>query len=236
MLQRLLRLLIAALFAFCLSQHLSAQFLPQYMKQTNQHTVSDGQIKKVLFIGDSMTGWLAERLNAYGAENGFEVSAVIWDGSTIRKWGNAPLEAIIEREKPDAVFMSLGLNELLERNPERRYAAALDNILKAVGNRKFVWVGPPSWPGKGKGETLNNWLADKLGDTRYFNSSALTLQRQSATNPHPTRAATQKWADTFVEWLGNNDSISFGTLARPTQHQMLRGKSYTHVRMKDTPR
>lgn len=116
MLQRLLRLLIAALFAFCLSQHLSAQFLPQYMKQTNQHTVSDGQIKKVLFIGDSMTGWLAERLNAYGAENGFEVSAVIWDGSTIRKWGNAPLEAIIEREKPDAVFMSLGLNELLERN------------------------------------------------------------------------------------------------------------------------
>ena len=43
-------------------------------------------VGKVLFIGDSMTGWLSERLEAYGAENGFEVTTVTWDGSTPQKW------------------------------------------------------------------------------------------------------------------------------------------------------
>ena len=46
--------------------------------------------KKILFIGDSMTGWLAERLESYGKQNGFEVSTVVWDGSTIKKWGSTP--------------------------------------------------------------------------------------------------------------------------------------------------
>ena len=35
-------------------------------------------IKNVLFIGDSMTGWMADRLNAYGEKNGFKVSSVVW--------------------------------------------------------------------------------------------------------------------------------------------------------------
>ena len=62
-------------------------------------------INKVLFIGDSMTGWMAERLNAYGDINGFEVATVIWDGSTIQKWAkSSKLPDIIEETAPDAIF------------------------------------------------------------------------------------------------------------------------------------
>ena len=40
-------------------------------------TQNKENIDKVLFIGDSMTGWMAERLNAYGQKNGFSVATII---------------------------------------------------------------------------------------------------------------------------------------------------------------
>lgn len=194
----------------------------------------DNRIRKVLFIGDSMTGWLSERLNAYGVENGFEVATVVWDGSTIRKWGNSPkLKSLIESHDPDAVFISLGLNELLEPNPQRQLGSAVDNIITAVGSRPMVWIGPLSWPGKGKGDRLTSWLAAKLGASKYFDSSSLIIQRQGKTNPHPTRQGASLWTDNIVNWLRTNPSLRFPSLDKPTGQQMLRGKSFTYRRMKD---
>lgn len=104
-------------------------------------------VKKVLFIGDSMTGWLSERLNAYGEQNGFEVSTVVWDGSTISKWGNSPkLASMVEEDDPDAVFISLGMNELFEAQPDRKLKSAVEGILSAVGTRPILWVGPLHGP------------------------------------------------------------------------------------------
>ncbi|MDE6393335.1 MAG: SGNH/GDSL hydrolase family protein [Muribaculaceae bacterium] len=112
-------------------------------------------VRKVLFIGDSMTGWLAERLNAYGNENGFEVATVVWDGSTIRKWGSSPrLVSIIGQQDPDAIFISLGMNELFEADPEKRLRSSLDAITGAAGDIPVVWIGPPSWPGHDKGDNF----------------------------------------------------------------------------------
>lgn len=229
----LLCLLMAGLFST--EMELMAQKRRQKVPvATVQHNRKPGDIKKVLYIGDSMTGWLAERLNAYGFENGFEVATVVWDGSTIRKWGKSPkLKSIIDREKPDVVFVSLGLNELLESNPEKRLQTSFDNIVKAVGKRKLVWIGPPSWPGKGKGERMVGWLSNKLGPNRFFNSSSITLARQSKTNPHPTRNAIIGWTDIIVNWLRRNPTLSFTSLKKPVKHKMLRGKSYTYLRMRD---
>ncbi|MCM1413074.1 MAG: hypothetical protein NC178_01880 [Bacteroides sp.] len=192
-------------------------------------------VGKVLYIGDSMTGWLAERLNAYGALNDFTVSTIVWDGSTIRKWGNsAKLKSIIDKEDPDVVFISLGLNELLERNPEKLLSTAMNNIIQAVGSRDLVWVGPPSWPGKGKGETLVSWLKQRVGASRYFDSSDLEIVRQSKTNPHPTREGIVGWTDKIVDWLEDNPSLGFSNLKRPDKSTMTRGKSYRHVPMKSS--
>lgn len=190
--------------------------------------------KKILFIGDSMTGWLAERLGAYGKQNGFEVATVVWDGSTIRKWGSTPrLTSIIREQHPDAIFVSLGMNELFEANPEARLGTALDAIKGAAGDVPLIWVGPPSWPGHKKGETLNDWLAEELGEGHFFRSFDLTLPRQSRTNPHPTREGMIKWMDAAVAWVQADGAVRFPGIRKPSGEQMSRGKTFIYKRMKE---
>lgn len=192
-------------------------------------------VKKVLFIGDSMTGWLSERLNAYGEENGFEVSTVVWDGSTITKWGNSSkLSTIVNEQDPDAVFISLGMNELFEPRPEQKLKTAVENIKSAAGTRPILWVGPPSWPGHEEGKVLNDWLESELGEDSFFRSSDLNLQRQSAKNPHPTRAGMVEWMDSVVTWIPDHAAIVLPGISKPEGGKMSRGKSFVYKRMKET--
>lgn len=191
--------------------------------------------RKILFLGDSMTGWLSERLNAYGKENGFEVATVVWDGSTIRKWGSSPrLTSVITRQDPDAIFISLGMNELFEANPESQLRSRLDAIVGAAGDIPVIWIGPPSWPGHNKGETLNKWLADNLGEGHFYRSFDLTLPRQSKTNPHPTREGMIKWMDSAVEWIQKDGAVRLPGIKKPAGEQMSRGKTFIYKRMKES--
>lgn len=191
-------------------------------------------IEKILFVGDSMTGWLADRLNAYGARNGFTVDAVIWDGSTIRKWGDnsARLMQIIARRHPDAVFVSLGMNELFDTSPEATQGTSLDRLLAAVGDTPLVWVGPPSWPGKKGGDVLNSWLAGRLGQDRFFNSSSLSLPRQSAGNPHPSKAGICRWVDAIVKWIPST-GLPIELKQAPDAAAMSRCNYFLYRRMKE---
>lgn len=192
-------------------------------------------VKKVLFIGDSMTGWLSERLNAYGEENDFEVSTVVWDGSTITKWGNSSkLSTIVNEQDPDAVFISLGMNELFESRPEQKLKTAVENIKSAAGTRPILWVGPPSWPGHDKGKVLNDWLESELGEDSFFRSSDLELPRQSAKNPHPTRAGMVEWMDSVVTWMPDHAAVVLPGISKPEGAKMSRGKSFVYKRMKET--
>ncbi len=192
-------------------------------------------IKKVLFIGDSMTGWMAERLNAYGQKNGFEVATIVWDGSTIRKWGGTSnLKSKISAQKPDAIFVSLGLNELFEANPESRLGGSLKNVLDSFGDTPYLWIGPPSWPGHKEGATFNRWIADKLGQGHYFRSDELQLDRQSKSNPHPSRSGIIKWMDEVVRWIPANTDLNFESLDTPGGSEMSRGKVFIYKRMKES--
>lgn len=187
--------------------------------------------KSVLFIGDSMTGWLAERLNAYGQENGFTVMTEIWDGSTIKKWAQSPrLGALVKQYKPDVIFVSLGLNELLEPNPQKRLKAHLDKIKATAGGVPIIWLGPPSWPGKKGGEVLNSWLASQLGAGHYFNSLSLDIARQSARNPHPTRKGSAVWIDRVMEWMPQHGAVQLPGYKVP-KAQMVRPKVFNYRRM-----
>lgn len=195
---------------------------------------SSTPVKKILFIGDSMTGWLSERLNAYGNENGFEVSTIVWDGSTIQKWGNSPkLASIIKEQNPDAVFVSLGMNELFEAHPAARFSTSLSAIKHAVGDRPLLWVGPPSWPGYDKGKVMNDWLEKELGSDSFFRSSNLNLPRQSSKNPHPTKQGMIQWMDQVIEWIPEHSNIKLPGVQKPTSAQMLRGKYFVYKRIKE---
>lgn len=191
--------------------------------------------KKILVLGDSMTGWMGERLNSYGKANGFEVATIVWDGSTIKKWGASAAKAksYIDEIDPDAVIICLGLNECAERNPETQLSKPLKEILDAVGDRELLWVGPPSWPGKDYGEPFNSWLDGKLGKGRYFNSHSLKLPRQSATNPHPSREGMNEWTDAVVEWIPSNATFTLPGYSAPTTAPS-RGQTFIYRKMKDS--
>lgn len=220
---------ITILLALALT--LIAPFCAAQSDETDKRPVA----KKILFIGDSMTGWLAERLGAYGKQNGFDVATVVWDGSTIRKWGTSPrLPSIIREQDPDAIFVSLGMNELFEANPDTRLGSAVDAILGAAAGIPLIWIGPPSWPGHDKGEIINRWLAEQLGDGHFFRSFDLTLPRQSARNPHPTRLGMMTWMDAVVDWLQAGGAVRLPDAREPAGEQMTRGRTFIYKRMKET--
>ncbi len=188
-------------------------------------------VKKVLFIGDSMTGWMAERLNAYGDVNDFEVATIVWDGSTLSKWAETPnLKEIIKEQTPDAVIVSLGMNEMFERHPDR-FKPELDKLVEAFGQIPFLWIGPPNWPGHSEGEVFNNWLAENLGEGYFFSSLDLDLPRQSKSNPHPTRQGIEKWIDEVVEWMPENSAIALPVVNKPAAGKMSRGSTFIYKRM-----
>lgn len=215
----------------------TASAAPYKAQQHPAATQSDTTeyIRKVLFIGDSMTGWMAERFNAYGEKNGFEVATVVWDGSTIRKWAAAPgLANIIKKEKPDAIIVSLGMNELFERNPESRLKASVDKLRGNFSDLPFLWIGPPSWPGHKDGAALNNWLAKELGEGNFFESLNLEIPRQSKSNPHPSRKGIEQWIDAVAEWIPENSNLEFKSLSAPADGKISRGKTFIYKRMKET--
>ena len=189
--------------------------------------------KRVLFLGDSMTGWMAERLNAYGDDNDFEVATIVWDGSTLSKWAETPdLAEIIAEQNPDAIIISLGMNEMFESQPSR-FQPELEQIIAAFGDTPFLWIGPPSWPGHTQGEIFDAWLAENLGEGNYFSSLQLDLPRQSKNNPHPTRQGIEKWIDDVVVWMPEHSNISLPVVNTPEEGKMSRGKTFIYKRMNE---
>lgn len=198
-------------------------------------TTDTTAVRKVLFLGDSMTGWMAERLNAYGEINGFEVATIVWDGSTISKWADTDgLADIIAAENPDAIMVCLGMNEMFEPFPEKRLSTPVEKLVDAFGDTPFLWIGPPSWPGKDRGKIFNDWMASRLGEGNYFSSLELAIQRQSKTNPHPSRQGIEEWIDKVVEWIPGSSNLKFTSLDRPADGKVSRGKTFVYKRMKDT--
>jgi hypothetical protein len=197
-------------------------------------TAAHKYVRKVLFLGDSMTGWMGERLNAYGDINGFEVATVVWDGSTIAKWASTrTLGKLIEEQAPDAILVCLGMNDMFEQRPETRLKNKTETLIDAFGDTPFLWIGPPSWPGHSEGEAFNAWMESELGDRRYFKSFDLPLPRQSKSNPHPTRAGIESWMDEVVEWIPGNSDLDFESLTPPPPGKVSRGKTFIYKRMKE---
>ena len=193
-----------------------------------------GSVERVLFIGDSMTGWLAERFEAYGERNGFSASTVVWDGSTLTKWVNSnKIPQFIDTYKPDVVFICLGMNDMLATDPERRMAAPLAKLKSQLGPTPFVWIGPPTWPGRSNGAGFNEWMEKNIrGNGHYFRSQEEKLARQSAKNPHPTRAACARWMDAVVKWLPTTSLPFPRDMSTPPPSEMKKGKNYIYRRMK----
>jgi hypothetical protein len=157
----------------------------------------DESPQRILILGDSMIDGLLPPLADYAAENGHSVSAVIWYGSRTIDWARGTRLADALRDyRPTFVIFVVGSSELTTRDVEKR-ATAVRSMLKLVGERKWIWVGPPNW----RTDTgLGALLEREVGAGRYFRSLDLSFERKRD-GIHPTLASSRLWMDAVAEWV-----------------------------------
>lgn len=162
-----------------------------------QMALPDSTKFRILMFGDSMLEGLGKRLCDYAMENNCDLTNVIWYSSSTKLWAETDtLEFFLNQVRPDYVLLCLGSNELFVRDLDKRnrYIA---NIVERLSPCPFVWISPPNWkPDTG----INDLIIQNVGESRYFDSRELELDRASD-HAHPTHAAAALWMDTIVSWL-----------------------------------
>ena len=128
----------------------------------------DSTPQSFLIFGDSMSENIALRLAAYARQNGHEIHTVNWDSSGTRIWESSDtLDYFIRK------------------------------ILSKIGDRHFVWIGPPSFKEE---HGFNDMLLEELPAGTFFRASGLELQRRKD-KVHPTVEAAAYEIDSLVRWM-----------------------------------
>lgn len=161
--------------------------------------VIDTAAQRILLFGDSMVEGLSKRMRNYAAENGHELLNVIWYSSSTKIWAQYDtLNHYIRQFQPTYLMLCLGGNELFVRDLDKR-DSYIQNVIKKMGDKPFVWLGPPNW----KEDTgINSLIEKNAGTGRYFPSKRLTFQRGND-GAHPTMASAAQWMDSVAVWIAN---------------------------------
>ncbi|MDE6010343.1 MAG: hypothetical protein K2F87_02700 [Muribaculaceae bacterium] len=158
---------------------------------------TDSTPQSILLIGDSMTMNLALRLAEYARANGHDFHAVNWDSSSTVKWARSKhLAEFIEEYGATYVFISLGANELYLKNPSS-HKVYVDSIIAQVGDRPYVWIGPPNWK---EDEGVNDMIESACAPGSFFRSAGMEFKRRKD-GVHPTRESSALWFDSIARWM-----------------------------------
>jgi hypothetical protein len=147
---------------------------------------------RVLMVGDSMvTSGLGVYLQEHVVARGGKLTLISKGSSTTATWNQGrELLDYITRLAPDVVIVALASNELFVPNPSAR-TADIRGIVKRIGSRPCVWIGPSPWlPEKG----ILGVVRENAAPCRYFDSTALDIERQ-ADRIHPTMRGGKTWAE-----------------------------------------
>ena len=161
----------------------------------------DTTAKNILFIGDSMLEGLAPRLAKYCDKNGHTLVEVIWYSSSTLVWGKSGrLAELIEKYKPNYIFVCLGANELYVPDIKRARRPYVKKILAEIGKIPYVWIGPPNWD---EDTGINDLISQEVEDGCFYLSANDHFER-SRDGAHPTRASAHQWMDRVVKWVGTS--------------------------------
>lgn len=157
---------------------------------------------RIMFFGDSMVEGLMRRFGDYAEENNHQLDAICWYGSNSNTWANTgTLKHYINKFSPTFIVVCLCGNELFVRDlPQRdKYIA---KIVETIDTIPFVWISPPNWkPDTG----INDLIIKNVGNSRYFDSRNLQLQR-GKDHMHPTFSAAAVWMDSIAVWLSGMET------------------------------
>lgn len=181
--------------------------------------VVDTTAQRILLFGDSMVEGLSKRMRNYAAENGHELLNVIWYSSSTKIWAqHDTLNYYIRQFEPTYIMLCLGGNELSVRDLNKR-DDYIQTIISEIGDRPFVWIGPPNW----KEDTgINDLIKKNAGTGRYFPSKRLTFKRKED-GAHPTQASSAQWMDSVAVWMA--DSAAYRIRMAPPQNTEQKGRT-----------
>lgn len=162
--------------------------------------ITDTASQRILLFGDSMVEGLSVRMRNYAAENRHELLNVIWYSSSTKVWAQQDtLEYYIKTFEPTYVMLCLGGNELFVHDLDKR-EEWIQTIIRKIGYRPFVWIGPPNW----KEDTgINDLIKENVGTKRYFPSKRLTFERKED-GAHPTLVSSIQWMDSVAVWVADS--------------------------------
>lgn len=179
----------------------------------------DSSAHRILFFGDSMVEGLLRRMNCYAFANGYQMTNVVWYSSTTEIWAQTDtLRYFLDKAEPTFVMISIGANEQFIKDAAGR-ETYIRQILRELGDTPFVWIGVPAW----KEDTgINDLTKRVVGESRYFDSRGLTLQR-GRDRMHPTFNAASHWMDLVAEWMSGPSTAHPIRMDQPTD-----GKKHTY--------
>lgn len=161
----------------------------------------DTTVHNVLVFGDSMTHHLAMSIAKYGTKNGYHVTGVTWESSSIPGWSHSgKIRKYIDSIRPDFIFISLGANEMELKYFDRRIPE-VKKILEQVDTIPFVWVGPPLWK-EDKG--VYSMLEEALPKGVVFKADQNLDIPRGKDKVHPTMKGADVWVDSLMRWMPNS--------------------------------
>lgn len=162
------------------------------------------QARRVLHFGDSMVPLVGNYLRPRFEAQGGQYAITSTSSSSTLSWAEgAQLREALAQHDPELVLISLGSNELYFTDDLAQRAAAIQAIVREVGGRACLWIGPPSWA---KARAFLDTLEANLGSCSYFDSAKLPMERQ-ADGRHPTWGASHGWANRVWQRLGGEGSV-----------------------------
>jgi lysophospholipase L1-like esterase len=148
----------------------------------------------VVHTGDSMVGGgLCKALAPKFKEGGTQFIRDVWESASLVAFAESDrLPKLVKKYDPDLVLLTLGANDVFDKHPDNmiRY---IETIVKKVGKRDCIWIGPPLWKGD---YGLVDVIREHSAPCRFYDSSDLKLQR-AGDGIHPTEKGGAVWADAF---------------------------------------
>ena len=148
----------------------------------------------VLHTGDSTVGGghgLARALKSrFEADGARYVSDTVNSASLLRYDIVTHLAQSIERHHPDLVLINLGTNEVFVPAPQA-LAPRIRAVVRKVGHRDCIWIGPPTWKGD---RGLVQVIRENAAPCKFFDSSNMRMDRLRD-GIHPTDHGGEQWAE-----------------------------------------
>ncbi len=148
--------------------------------------------KVVVHTGDSMVGGgLCKALAPKFQAEGTKFVRDVWEAASLPMFAQSDrLPKLMKKYDPDLVLITLGANDIFTIHPEY-FVQHIETIVKKVGPRDCVWIGPPPWKGE---HGLVDVMREHSAPCRFFDSTPLVLDRRPD-GIHPTEKGGEVWAD-----------------------------------------